>query len=252
VLGEQPEQHAQEDESDGTDVELLHNDPGREPELMIKVATTVDLIPAVAYDDEKGNPYRVVRAAFNKLPKTSPLRVEVHANAIAGKPTYLHKLCAARFLKMAEVAEAEAGFILKLNNGWRPHNYKDDHAYYCKEMKKKYPKLTCKQAGAWIAFTSPHETGLAFDLGGSKNTIFAPAKKSKSAQEKSPAFKWLKANAHRFGITPYKNEPWHWECVITRHAWATGIDFVDESGYETRVREIRDDTHVATSSANFG
>ncbi len=56
--------------------------------------------------------------------------------------------------------------------------------------------------------------GLAFDLNSPKP--FTPDFDHKPAMLKSEGFKWMKENAHTYGITPYKKEPWHWECVITR------------------------------------
>ena len=50
--------------------------------------------------------------------------------------------------------------------------------------------------------------------------------KTNDKQKQSKIFKWLKANAHRWGITPYKNEAWHWEVQLSTHAWATGEELI--------------------------
>jgi len=114
-------------------------------------------------------------------------------------------------------------------------------------MRQQYPTMTCAQAGLIKAFKSPHETGLAFDLG--SPSPFAPVMAHAAAMRASPAYAWLKANAHKFGITPYKHEPWHWECVVSREAWVTGTEFVAPPGaFNTRVEEKRNDNHHLASA----
>ena len=64
------------------------------------------------------------------------------------------------------------------------------------------------------AVCSPHRTGAAVDLYvghivglGVDDT--SPA--SRLHMARGPAYRWLVANAGRFGFTPYVYEPWHWE-----------------------------------------
>lgn len=66
------------------------------------------------------------------------------------------------------------------------------------------------------AVCSPHRTGTAVDLYvgqapglGVDNTSFA----SRSHMARGPTYRWLVANAGRFGFVPYVFEPWHWEWV---------------------------------------
>ena len=80
---------------------------------------------------------------------------------------------------------------------------------------------------------SPHETGLAFDIG---NHGLEPVSATKSQQKKTPAFAWLKENAHRFGITPYKHEPWHWEVLVPQANFSSGAEF-SPGNYNVRVVE---------------
>lgn len=68
--------------------------------------------------------------------------------------------------------------------------------------------------GVVRANCSAHRTGLAMDL----NVGAAPGYKvDNSADEnrrfmsRTPAYRWLAANAHRFGFVNYVFEPWHWE-----------------------------------------
>jgi len=66
------------------------------------------------------------------------------------------------------------------------------------------------------ALCSPHRTGTAldlyvgqlFDLGVDSTT---PA--SRLHMTRGPTYRWLVANAGRFGFVPYLYEPWHWEWV---------------------------------------
>ena len=66
------------------------------------------------------------------------------------------------------------------------------------------------------AVCSPHRTGTAVDLYvgqapglGVDNTSIA----SRSHMSQGPTYRWLVANAGRFGFVPYVFEPWHWEWV---------------------------------------
>ncbi len=63
-------------------------------------------------------------------------------------------------------------------------------------------------ARKWVAKPggSAHHSGRAIDL-------WLGVRKSAGAeaQRNTAAFKWLEANAERFGFYPYKREPWHWE-----------------------------------------
>lgn len=70
--------------------------------------------------------------------------------------------------------------------------------------------------GVRRAACSPHRTGTAVDLYvgqieglGVDNTT--PA--SRLHMTRGPAYRWLVANARRYGFVPYVFEPWHWEWV---------------------------------------
>ena len=70
--------------------------------------------------------------------------------------------------------------------------------------------------GVARAVCSPHRTGLALDLYVGQAPGFGPdstAAPNRLAQSRSPAYRWLVANAHRFGFVNYPFEPWHWEWV---------------------------------------
>jgi D-alanyl-D-alanine carboxypeptidase len=68
--------------------------------------------------------------------------------------------------------------------------------------------------GVRRATCSPHRTGLALDLYVGAAPGYGPDSTqdpNRRHQVKTPAYRWLLANAHRFGFVNYPFEPWHWE-----------------------------------------
>jgi LAS superfamily LD-carboxypeptidase LdcB len=64
------------------------------------------------------------------------------------------------------------------------------------------------------ASCSPHRTGLAMDLYLGHAPGYAAdssADANRLAMTEGPAYRWLLANAGRFGFVNYPFEPWHWE-----------------------------------------
>lgn len=66
-----------------------------------------------------------------------------------------------------------------------------------------------EEACRWVARpgTSTHQTGRAIDchLGSPIESEYVDLMRA------HPAYRWLVANASRFGFYPYDVEPWHWE-----------------------------------------
>lgn len=61
---------------------------------------------------------------------------------------------------------------------------------------------------------SAHRTGLALDLYVGAAPGYGPDSSkdpNRRAMSKTPAYRWLVANAARFGFVNYAFEPWHWE-----------------------------------------
>ena len=61
---------------------------------------------------------------------------------------------------------------------------------------------------------SPHRTGLAMDLYVGQAPGYGPdssADPNRRYMTRTAAYRWLLANAHRFGFVNYPFEPWHWE-----------------------------------------
>ena len=64
------------------------------------------------------------------------------------------------------------------------------------------------------AHCSAHRTGLAMDLFLGAAPGFPPessADANRLFQSRSDVYRWMVANAGRFGFVPYPFEPWHWE-----------------------------------------
>lgn len=61
---------------------------------------------------------------------------------------------------------------------------------------------------------SAHRTGLAADMYVGQAPGFSPdstADPNRLFMTRTPTYRWLLANAHRFGFVNYPFEPWHWE-----------------------------------------
>lgn len=64
------------------------------------------------------------------------------------------------------------------------------------------------------AVCSPHRTGTALDIvvgNAPGHPVDSTADVNRRAMSRTPAYRWLVANAHRYGFAPYAFEPWHWE-----------------------------------------
>jgi hypothetical protein len=64
------------------------------------------------------------------------------------------------------------------------------------------------------ATCSAHRTGLAMDLYVGQAPGFGPDSSADANRlyiSRTPTYRWLVANADRFGFVPYPFEPWHWE-----------------------------------------
>ena len=100
----------------------------------------------------------------------------------------------------------------------------------------------------YLAWHSPHGTGLAMDFG---SNGLEPISKTDSAQKKTTLFKWLRENAHKFGFSPYIREAWHWEVLVPRENWANGQEFAQGSNYNIRVVEEGTKTKFKTTNRKF-
>jgi peptidoglycan hydrolase-like protein with peptidoglycan-binding domain len=158
---------------------------------------------------------RVRVAKLGVLPKSSALLRDVPG--AGGKPRRLHRLAAIDLDALIAACKADIGVELLIQSGWRPHLW-SSYAQYEAKMIEQFGSLA--RGKKYRAFDSPHETGLAVDFG---TGGLWPSAKTADEQRKTPAYAWLVANAYRFGFTPYKAEPWHWEHPLSVRAWTTGL-----------------------------
>ena len=85
-------------------------------------------------------------------------------------------------------------------------------AFRSRERQEQLRRESPQSGRAGLAVNSPHFTGRALDLyvGGDPVEAKDP---NRLTQTRTPAYRWLVANAERFGFRPYFFEPWHWEFV---------------------------------------
>ena len=188
------------------------------------------LVPAVPYKEN-----RVTLKHFGSMPCSSPQIVDVGAPS----SKKAHVLVVKRFKLLQEAFIKETGMEpLKVTSACRPHRW-TSRAQYEAKMIKNYGSVA--EGRKWVAFASPHESGLALDMTHpAKPRLEVSSKAAKAGRlQKSPAFLWLKANAHRWGFTPYKREPWHWELKVPYESWRTGQEFVTDGNYAVRVIETK-------------
>lgn len=132
---------------------------------------------------------------------------------IRGKPRILHWAAASGLRGMDQACQDDIGQEILVASGWRRHRWKS-WEHYTDYVVKKYGSL--REGRKWLAYNSPHETGLALDIGSGG---LWPTKKTRAKQRKTRLHKWLVEHAHEFGWTPYKAEPWHWEYHIDQRVW---------------------------------
>lgn len=158
---------------------------------------------------------------YGPLKEGSPFLTPVDSS---GAPQRVHVLLANRLDALKQAASRDGFNNIKIASGWRPHPWRSwDH--YVERMVQRYGSL--EEGRKWVAFKSPHETGLAIDFG---SHGLAPISKTNDIQKQTPFYAWLVNNAHKYGFTPYMKEAWHWETKIPQTAWASGQEFTSDYG----------------------
>jgi len=99
-----------------------------------------------------------------------------------------------------ELAQEEKFF--KIVSAFRPREYQE-------RLRKEQPGA----GRAALAVNSPHFTGRALDLYVGGYDPVSTKDDNRALQTQTKAYRWLVANADRFGFRPYYFEPWHWEYV---------------------------------------
>jgi D-alanyl-D-alanine carboxypeptidase len=127
----------------------------------------------------------------------------------ADRPVQLRPTALAALRRMVAVARAEVPAIAanrKLLTVFSGYREPDADAARCAA------EQNCQ--GLVRAECSAHRTGLAVDLDLGAAPGFAADSsddKNRLYQVRTPVYRWLVANAGRFGFVNYVYEPWHWE-----------------------------------------
>jgi hypothetical protein len=164
---------------------------------------------------------RIHVKVYGAMARDSALLVPI---ASVGKARRLHVLAAKAFAAMAEAVHRDLRLEFKVASGWRAHRW---------ESREQYEAVVVKRFGSvaegrkWLAYNSPHETGLAIDIGVGG---LWPSRSTAPEQRKQPLHAWMVEHAHEFGWHPYKIEPWHWEFPMSLPAHDTGVVGPDDPG----------------------
>jgi LAS superfamily LD-carboxypeptidase LdcB len=135
-------------------------------------------------------------------------------------PSVPGRQCLLHWAAAADLAELELDWCatgqspLLVASGWRPHRWASRAAYEA-ALVRRYGSV--ERGRVYLAYDSPHETGLAADFG---SHGLEPRSATTIAQRETVAYQWLVAHAGDHGYRPYEPEPWHWEFVgVSREGW---------------------------------
>lgn len=143
-------------------------------------------------------------------PADARLEWGTEGEGYGGKPIQLRPAAFAAWRAMAAAARAEDPQIaadprnLQIFSGFRSPG---DDAARCAEG------AACDGVSRAVS-CSPHRTGLALDMYVGQAPGFGPdssADPNRLFMSRTATYRWLLANAHRFGFVNYPFEPWHWE-----------------------------------------
>ena len=139
-------------------------------------------------------------------------------------PKRLHVLAARALAALAAAVQRDLGIELKVASAWRAHRWTSREQYEA-VLVSRFGSV--QEGRRWLAYNSPHETGLAIDIGvgGLK-----PTRSTVDFQRKQPLHQWLVQHASTYGWYPYKVEPWHWEYPLSLEAYASGVIGPDDPG----------------------
>ena len=173
------------------------------PEPMAAPATEPPAAPADTF-----TPVAVETPGGGRIKnKTAPPKDQlVTVTGTAKRKIPLHRLTAAAWQALVAAARRDglAAPLLLPTSGFR------DPAHQARLWKTALARYGSPEAARkWVAppGSSPHQTGRAIDfyLGGSNGSAHVAKLRT------LPAYRWMVANAQRFGFYPYPAEPWHWE-----------------------------------------
>lgn len=173
---------------------------------------------------------RVRVSFYGAIPAGDP-RLWPAPYSAPGKTCLVHWTLCAPLRALSAAAPGDEPLVVQ--SGWREHRW-PSRGQYERTLVRKYQHrtdLACKRgrrpsdcpcmphrrrACIYLAFASPHETGLAVDFG---SLGLYPTTRTIAAQKKTLIYQWLREHAGDFGFRPYKPEPWHWERPIAKDLW---------------------------------
>ncbi|HEY2707495.1 MAG TPA: D-alanyl-D-alanine carboxypeptidase family protein [Caulobacteraceae bacterium] len=151
------------------------------------------------------------RAACPTAPMEASLAHVEAASSYGGKTILLQPQALAAYRRLVAAARADTPSIaanrqlLQIFSGYRSPDY---DAARCAAQQN------CQ--GVTRAQCSAHRTGLALDVYLGAAPGFQPDSSDDANRlylSRSATYRWLVANARRFGFVNYPFEPWHWEWV---------------------------------------
>ena len=152
--------------------------------------------------------------------------------SVAGRTCRLHWAAAAslRALCAEWLAEYPASPGLLASSGWRARKpWQATRALYEAELLRRYrPRMAADASDAevirhgrvFLAYRSPHFTGLAVDLGSPPPMRASSIPQHVAAMRGSNVYGWLAEHAPEHGWRWYVPEPWHLELPLLADAWA--------------------------------
>jgi len=158
---------------------------------------------------------RVKVSYYGRLSADSALLVKVPTTP-GHKQQKLHTLAAKAFKAMSNATVRDLKLALLAASGWRPHRWLSRRQYE-DFITKKYG--SAEKGRLYLAYDSPHETGLAVDIGCGG---LYPDSSTIEKQKATKLFKWLVEHAWEYGVTNFFPEPWHWEYNIPLEAFKSG------------------------------
>jgi LAS superfamily LD-carboxypeptidase LdcB len=126
-----------------------------------------------------------------------------------GKPILIRRGALTAYRRMAAAARAEDPRI-----GRDPADLVIFSGYRSPDADARRCEVEGNCDGVVRARCSAHRTGLALDLYVGAAPGYGPdssADPNRLYLSRTPAYRWLVANAGRFGFVNYPFEPWHWE-----------------------------------------
>ncbi len=142
-------------------------------------------------------------------PPATNLEVGRTGEGYSGKQVLLRPAAFAAWRRMVAAAKAEDPRIAA-----DPRNFTIFSGFRSPEADAARCATERNCNGVVRATCSPHRTGLAVDMYVGQAPGYGPdssADPNRLFMSRTPAYRWLVANADRFGFVPYPFEPWHWE-----------------------------------------